>query len=499
MWKDDGNSQKSLSIRAKKRGCLKSRRPYLFIRLLKKTKGHQAPMLCKVLTCVVFRNSKVIFKDYNPQQGQLLPPSFDELIANNHPVRIVSTVIDALDLDGLVKSYKGGGTSSHHPRMLLKVLVYGYLCNIFSSRKLEEAIQQNIHFMWLAAMSRPDHNTINRFRSERLKDQIKTIFTQVVLLLEKEGLVSLQTTFVDGTKIEANANRYTFVWGRAIKKSKERMAKQLEEMWNYTQQIAAEEIRNTAPVEFKKITKQKVESLVKKIDRALKGKKIPSRVRQKINYAKKNWPGNLKKYGQYEKILKKRNSFSKTDTDASFMRMKEDHMRNGQLKPAYNLQISTHDQFILHYSLHSNPGDTKTLEPHIKSFENQYKRTPKEVVADAGYGSAYNYRMLKRKKITPYVKYNYFDREQKAKARNKPIETKITDPNIVKLYTEVNNLLNTERGIKLRKQRSHDVETVFAQIKNNKGFRKYSLRGIQKVEIETGLLAIAHNLKKKAA
>ncbi len=446
----------------------------------------------------MFTKSKVIFKDYNPNQSLLLPPSLEELIEENHPVRTLSNVIDGLNLEGLIKSYKGGGTSSHHPRMLLKVLVYGYLCNIFSSRKLEEATKQNVHFMWLTAMTKPDHNTINRFRSERLKDEIKEIFTQVVLLLEKEGLVSLQTTFVDGTKIEANANRYTFVWGKAIKKSKERIEQQLEELWSYTQWIAKEELNNNQSVDFKAIDKKKVEAVIQKIDRALSGKKIPSKIRQKINYARKNWPANLEKYSNYEDILKSRNSFSKTDTDATFMRMKEDHMRNGQLKPAYNLQVSSHDQFIVHYSLHSNPGDTKTLEPHIESFKQQYKKTPKEVIADAGYGSAQNYIMLKKKKIKPYVKYSYFDREQKAKARNKPIINRIVDPQITRLYTEVNKLLNTPRGIKLRKQRAHDVETVFAQIKNNKGFRRFNLRGNKKVEIETGLLALAHNLKKWA-
>lgn len=457
-------------------------------------------MPCKCVACGVCNTkSKVVFKDYDPNQCLLLPQNLGELIEENHPVRTVSEVIDRLNLEGLIKSYKGGGTSSHHPRMLLKVLVYGYLCNIFSSRKLEEAVRQNVHFMWLAAMTKPDHNTINRFRSERLKEEIKEIFTQVVLLLEKEGLVSLQTAFVDGTKIEANANRYTFVWGRAIKKSKERMAKQLEELWAYTQRVAAQELKESRPVEFKKITKAQVERLVKKMDRALKDKKIPSRVRQKLNYAKKNWPQNLKKYAEYKKVLRKRNSFSKTDTDATFMRMKEDHMRNGQLKPAYNLQISTHDQFILHYSLHSNPGDTRTLKEHIESFRRNLKQTPKEVVADAGYGSAGNYRMLKRKKIVPYVKYSYFDREQRARRRNKPVENRIVDPKITKLYTEVNKLLNTERGIALRKKRAHDVETVFAQIKNNKGFRRFNLRGSKKVEIETGLLALAHNLKKWAA
>lgn len=453
----------------------------------------------QVLTCGVIRNTKVVFKNYTPNQGQLLPPSLDELILNNHPVRVVNTVIDGLHLEGLIKTYKGGGTSSHHPRMLLKILVYGYLCNIYSSRKLEEATYQNIHFMWLAGMTKPDHNTINRFRSERLKDELKAIFTQVVLLLEEEGLVSLQTTFVDGTKMEANANRYTFVWGKAVKKSKERIAQQLEELWSYTQQIAREELNDTQPIEFKEISAKQVEQVVKKIDCALKDKKIPSKIRQKINYAKKNWSVNLKKYSQYEKMLDGRNSFSKTDNDATFMRMKEDHMRNGQLKPAYNLQISTHDQFILHYSIHSNPADTKTLEPHIASFEQQYKRTPEEVVADAGYGSAQNYQMLKKKNILPYIKYSYFDREQRARKRNKPVKNPIVHPEIIASYAEALNLLTNPRGIMLRKQRPHDVETVFAQIKNNKNFRRFNLRGTHKVEIEIGLIALAHNLKKWAA
>lgn len=478
-----------------------------------------------------------------------------ELIEENHPVRTVSEVIDRLNLEGLIKSYKGGGTSSHHPRMLLKILVYGYLTNVFSSRKLEEATKQNIHFMWLAAMTKPDHNTINRFRSGRLKDELKEIFTQVVLLLEREGLVSLKTSFVDGTKIEANANRYTFVWGKAIKKSKERIQKQLEELWNYTQQVAGEELKYTEPVEFKAITKEEVTKTVNTIDSVLKKKKIPSKVRQKINYAKKNWPANLEKYSEYEKVLKERNSFSKTDTDATFMRMKEDHMLNGQLKPGYNLQISTNQQYILHYSLHANPTDTRTLPSHLKSFREQYNKCPQEIVADAGYGSEENYLMLQNQGITPYIKYNHFDREQKTKKRNNK-STAVYDPELdcyfcpqgkplfhcatrvkknhsgyfqtintykavncsscslkavckvktfrknqklAELYTGVNYLLNTERGIKLRKQRACDVETVFAQIKNNKGFRRFYLRGKNKVEIEIGLLALAHNLKKWAA
>ena len=143
----------------------------------------------------------------------LLPPSLEELIEENHPVRVVNRVIERINLDSLLSTYKPGGTSVYHPKMLLKVMVYGYLSNIYSSRKLEATLKENINFMWLSAMSKPGHNTLARFRSERLKDQLKTIFAQIVELLLEEGLVSIKDIYTDGTKIEANANRYTFVWG----------------------------------------------------------------------------------------------------------------------------------------------------------------------------------------------------------------------------------------------------------------------------------------------
>lgn len=376
--------------------------------------------------------------------------------------------------------------------MLLKVLVFGYLSNIYSSRKLEQALKENVYFMWLSAMQRPDHNTLNRFRSDKLKHQIRDVFSQIVILLHKEGHISLKTTFVDGTKIEANANRYTFVWGRAIKKNRERIEIQLEELWNYTQAIAKEELKDTEPIIFKSIDKDKVGEVIKKIDSALNKKKIPSKVRQKIGYARKNWQKNQDKYEQYEKLLAQRNSLSKTDNDATFMRMKEDHMRNGQLKPAYNLQLSTENQFIVHYTLHPNPTDTKTLAFHIESFEQNYGCLPRELVADAGYGSYENYEFLKKKKIKPYVKYNYFDKDTKSKQ----VTPSASNPKLAKHRNRVFKLLNTKRGIILRKQRCYDVEPVFGQIKHNKNFKRFFLRGKAKVEIETGLLAIAHNLKK---
>lgn len=289
------------------------------------------------------RKSEPVFKEYNTTQLMLLPPSLDEFIDANHPVRLVNRVIDKINVAPVLKKYKGGGTSSYNPRMLLKVLVYAYLCNIFSSRKIECCLKENVHFMWISGMNRPDHNTINRFRSERLANVLKEIFSQVVMLLVESGHVNLKEVYTDGTKIEANANRYSFVWGKAIKFNENRIAEQLKELWAYTQKIAAEEIDDDPGPDFDEIDPEKVRQTIDKINLALKDKPVDKKIKQKMSYAKKNWPKNLKRYRDQKEILGKRNSFSKTDHDATFMRMKEDHMRNGQLKPGYNLQISTNN------------------------------------------------------------------------------------------------------------------------------------------------------------
>ncbi len=503
----------------------------------------------------------VAFKAYRQHQSMLLPPSLDELIAAGHPVRVVNQVMDKIDIDPLLKKYTGGGAGSFHPRMLLKVLVYSYINNTYSSRKIEAALKENIHYMWLSGMSTPDHNTINRFRSERLKEVLRKIFTQVVLLLAQEGLLNIKELYTDGTKIEANANRYTFVWGKAIKTSKERIKKQLDELWQYAQKVAAAELPDTDPTTFDKIDAGKVEQTIEQINEALQDKPVSKQIKQKLNYAKKNWPSNLKKYEQQEKILNGRNSYSKTDTDASFMRMKEDHMLNGQLKPGYNFQISTNNQYIVNYSLHQTTADTTTLQEHTEIYKEQYQQAPGVITTDAGYGSEQNYQYLNDNHIENYVKYNYFDKEQSGKANKKypfkadtlfynsehdfyvcpmgqqmsnigthqsktqtgfiqtitryqaancngcPLRgvchksrhNRIIECNhtLRKYKQQVKENLNSEQGIYHRKKRPCDVEPVFGNIKNNHHFKRFMLRSKPKVEIETGLLALAHNLRKK--
>jgi transposase len=505
---------------------------------------------------------KLVFKEYSPGQGMLLPPSLEELIDKTHAVRVVDQVIDRIDLDPLIETYKGGGTSSYHPRMLLKVLVYAYLNNTYSSRRIEAAIKENIHFMWLAGMRRPDHHTINRFRGQRLKNHIREVFTQVVLLLMEAGHVDLKAVYTDGTKIEANANKYTFVWAKSIVTNRNKIKTQLEELWDYAQGVAADELRGEDPGEMEQIDPQKVEQTIDAINEALKGKAIDKDVKQKLSYAKKNWGANLRKYRMQELILGERGSYSKTDPDATFMRMKDDHMGNGQLKAAYNVQWSTQEQFIIHYTLHQDTTDTKTLIPHYDQLKAQLGQLPKAAVADAGYGSEQNYEYLEGVNVEAFVKYNYFHHEQKKSHQEKrPFEaaklhydaarnqcicpmgqpmrhigdqrsvSKAGHVSTVSRYQaincagcplngvchkakgerviEVNHRLNQlranarerltgEEGLMHRSKRPVEVESAFGNLKENKGFTRFMLRGLEKVSLEIGLLSTAINLKKWA-
>lgn len=509
------------------------------------------------------------FRDYNQRQTALFPHSFDDLIPISHPVRVVDQVVEQLNIQGLIKTYKKEGNPSYHPKMLLKVMLYSYMTNIYSSRKIEQALRENINFMWLSSMTIVDHNTVNRFRSNKLQGTFKEIFKQVVLMLADEGLISLKQIYTDGTKIEAQAGKYTFVWGKSIATNKQKMLTQLEDLWNYAQSVAKDDDQNPEPPEFKEISKEVIEKTVEQIDAKLSGnEKASSKSKAKLRYIKQNFEKNLQKYEEQEAILGERNSYSKTDPDATFMRMKEDHMQNGQLKPGYNAQISTENQIIVNYTLHQNPTDTKTLKPHVENIKDTYGedvfKELEEITADAGYGSEENYDYLEQQGLTAYVKYNTFDKEQDKnyQKKHKPFSkenlyynqeedyyvcpmgqkmhktyqsTKPTEAgykqqlshyqakncegcplrgqcfkgkgnrsiernhNLERHKQKIRELLTSERGLQKRKQRTADVEPVFAQLKHNHNFRRFSLKGIEKTELEFGLMALAHNLRKKIA
>jgi transposase len=505
-----------------------------------------------------------VFKPYNQNQMLALPPTLEELIPQGHPVRVVNEVINKINFEPLFKAYHIRGGSSYHPQMLLKILVYGYVTNTYSSRKLAAACRENVHFMWLSWMSYPDHNTINRFRGVRLKHALRSVFEDVVELLAQEGLLSIDEIYTDGTKMEANANRYTFVWKKSIQTNKEKMKKQLSDIWQYAQHIADDEDKMPEPPDFTEIDSQKVKATVDQLNKTLACKEnVNKKVKAKLRYITKNYPQTIDRYEQQEAILGQRNSYSKTDPDATFMRMKEDHMKNGQLKPGYNVQVSTSNQFIVNYTIHPNPTDTTTLPTHLVQHETSFGDAPKVLTADAGYGSEENYTLLEQKGIIPFVKYSMFDKQQdenhnskhpftadklfynqekdcyicpmgqqmdyigsttkktstgfvqtlkRYQAKNchtcplngachKSKDNRIIEinENLKRQKQRAHELLNSEQGKERRKKRCFDVEPVFGNIKQNHGFRRFMLRGKQKVAIEWGLLAIAQNIRKKAA
>ena len=187
-------------------------------------------------------STKITYKSYNQNDNLLFPPSLGELIPENHPVRTVSAIIDRLDISGIESTYMGGGTSSYHPRMLLKIIVYSYMCNVYSGRRMERLLHENVNYMWLSGMSRPDFRTINRFRSERLCDgRFEELFRQTVVLMNGEGLVSLKVQYIDGTKIESVANKYTFVWKGSVEKNKAKLEARVDAVLKAAESVLARE------------------------------------------------------------------------------------------------------------------------------------------------------------------------------------------------------------------------------------------------------------------
>lgn len=560
------------------------------------------------------KNVAPVFKEYTMGQIVLLPVNLEEEIEANHVVRVVNASIEKMDLGVVYAEYKGGGTSSYHPKMLLKVLIYAYTQQIYSSRKIAKALRENIYFMWLSGNSHPDFHTINRFRGEVVKATIGEIFAGVLAILVEGGYIKLENYSVDGTKVEANASKYSFVWAKNAKRYQEQVQAKVAELLETIEQInAAEDAEygeNDLPERggSKLLDAEQLEAKINELNERLRqkaqaekaeepeppqetnevseadpvetappqaaeGKKKGDKRKQRhkskaeqlakgIQQLAEKYLPRMKKYEEQEAILAGRNSYAKTDHDATFMRMKEDHMKNGQLKAGYNIQTGTEEQFVVGFSVHQRPGDPGCMIPHMEETKRQRGgKQPKNAIADSAYGSEENYAYLEEEGIQAFVKYNTFHQETRPRRKPNPFaaehmpydETQdtFTCPNGQPLrYTATHHhrsdngfeserrvyqcqdcsqcplkekctkaqgnrqiqvsfrlramrarakdLLLSEQGTALRKQRSTDVETVFGRIKQDWGFRRFLLRGLEKVKTEWGLLCIAHNLAKLA-
>ena len=361
-----------------------------------------------------------VFKAYVMNQIALMPPSYEEMIPAGHLVRVVNQAVERIDLESLLKQYAGGGTSSYHPQMMLKILVYGYCKKIYTSRKIAAAVRENIHFMWIAGGNTPDHRTINEFRGKRMQPVIAEVFSAVVEYLVAGGYVKLENYFADGTKIEADGNKHKVVWAKRKKRYEKGVKEQVNEL---LKQIEAENEAEEAEYGERDLEEMggngnkevNSEQLKKKIDelnerlRNKLQKKEKTSTRQALKKLESNCLPRLEKYEQQTKVLAGRNSYSKTDPDATCMRMKEDRgAERPWAKPAYNIQAGTEEQFIVGYSVHNQSSDPVCFREHMQGVRTGLKKLPKRVVADAAYGSEENYDYLQKHAVENYLKYPSF-------------------------------------------------------------------------------------------
>ena len=509
-------------------------------------------------------STKLHTKNYNNNR-LFLTVNPNEDIAENDPVRVVDAIVEGLDLKDFKKLYKEKGRCPYHPKMMLKLILYAYMNNIYSCRKIEKAVQRDIHYIWLAAQERPDFVTINRFRN-RVKKDINNIFTQVVLVLADKGFITLDVEYIDGTKIESKANKYTFVWRRTVEKNRAKLQEKIHVLRGQIDDVIAQDkAAETDKVDF---TPETLTSLITELQDSLSAEPEPTdKEHKKQQREKKKQIKELEKHrdklGEYDGRLEQigeRNSMSKTDPDATFMRMKEDAMNNGQTKPGYNLQISAENQFITDFALFPNPTDTLTLIPFFNSFLDRYGHLPQTAVADSGYGSEENYRFMDDAGMEAYVKYNRFHLEQRPRYKPNPFHHDNFHYNADEDYyvcpmgqhmtrvgtshsktasgyrsenaryraqnckgyplrclcykakddrrtIEVNHRLNeykrkarelltSEEGIKRRGRRCIEPEAVFGQMKFNMAYRRFRHFGKDKVTMDFAFFAIAFNIKK---
>ena len=505
------------------------------------------------------------FRSYDPDQTLLFPQRIDRDIPKDDPVRILKSVIESLDLSGFKKLYHERGRSPYHPKMMLMVILYSYMNNVYSCRKIEKLLYRDIYYIWLSGYQKPDFATINRFRN-RVKNEIGHIFTLLVLILVEKGFVTLEVEYLDGTKIESKANKYTFVWRKSVERNREKLLEKIRVLLQQINEQMAQD--KAADVDTLELTPQTLCEISKEFKEALgsapeaktKEEKAAQRGKNKMFKELERHGEKLAEYNSRLQQMEGRNSISKTDPSATFMRMKEDAMCNGQTKPGYNLQISSENQFITDFALFPNPTDTLTFIPFLGSFPGRYGRFPKRVVADSGYGSEENYRFMDEAGIEGFVKYNRFHLEHRPRYKPDtfhpdslyyneegdyyicPMGQRMSRSGTVQTRTEggyisesacyrairckgcplrclcykakanqrtirVNHRLNaykrkacelltSEEGIKERGRRCIEPEAVFGQMKSNMAYRRFRHMGKDKVLMDFTFFAIAFNIKK---
>lgn len=484
----------------------------------------------------------------------MLPIETEIRIPEDDPVRLASAELEELDYSELYRAYSRKGRKYvADPRVIFKVMVYGYMNGIYSSRKLEKACLKNIDFMWLLEDERvPDHNTFARFRTGRLSEAVEDLFYQYARRLLAMCETDHESAFIDGTKIESYANRYTFVWRKTVEMQ---LAKVKEKVQKILDTCGIEELSASEALE-----KQLAEDAkgIVFVYGSGKRKTPQQRTWDELNELLTRW----KDYELKLSIIGLgRNSYAKTDPDATFMRMKDDHMGNGQLKPGYNVQIAVNSEYITGVAAYPNRNDNGTLIPFLKELERGHGKKYKRIVADAGYESQENYLYLDAHGQMSFIKPANYDyrNSKKFKAmigrqenmrydevedcyfcaqdrklslrretsevtaegyiktmayyhcdscsgcpvkekcfQSKELENKqlTVKRDLIELRAKSMKNITAPEGIKLRINRSIQVEGAFGVLKHDRQFKRFLTRGKHNISIELYLLCLAFNLNK---
>lgn len=476
-----------------------------------------------------------------------LPINIEKLIDPDDEVVTLEEICEELDFGLLKRKFR---KSKYDCVTMFKIILYGYMCGVYSSRGIETACRRDINFMWLLdEMGVPDHNTIDRFRKVMLAET-KELFYQTVALLHSKSEIGYANVFIDGTKIEANANRYSFVWKGSIEKYNESNEKKIADF------ISDYNIRYKKHLKKLSTVKKHIENDVDKYGVVFVSGKGKRKTQIQRDYeALMALLKTRKKYQEYFKTFSGRNSFSKTDTDATFMRMKEDHMKNGQLKAGYNIQIAVDSEYIVNAGIFSDRTDVNTLIPFLKDTASNVQKY-KEIVADAGYESEENYVYLNKHNQTSYIKPQNYEQLKKKKSKYNRCNFQYINEKDIFICPEGNEMyptqtrtsksaagyqsqktiyttdkcsncpnrdkctksksgrhiqqsklfeqyrqqsltnITTEKGILLRMNRSIQVEGAFGVLKQDCNFRRFLTRGKDNVTTEIFLLCFAYNINK---
>lgn len=376
-----------------------------------------------------------MFKHYTMNQV-ILPLDLEIKLQENDIAYAVNDVVENIPDEAFTGFLRVTGCPAYHPRMMMKVILCAYTQSVFSGRKIEGLLKDSVRMMWLAQGYEPSYRTINRFRVHpEVKELLRQCFVQFRCQLVQEKLIEEEAIFIDGTKIEANANKFTFVWRKAIEKYSANLVEKSNQM--YEELLEKEIIPEIERESLEELSTKELETVVKELDdkvekydqqieasedvserkRLRSERKAPKQYRKQF----KDYVQRKQKYQHDMAIFGERNSYSKTDHDATFMRMKDDYMKNGQLKAGYNVQIATEGQYALAFDVFPNPTDTRTFIPFLNKIEKGFFPLPPYIVADAGYGSEQNYEdILSHRKRIPLITYNMYRKEKKKKYKQNP-------------------------------------------------------------------------------